>query len=74
MEENKTKELINVFSNTYELIRQAAHILDHESMTKVCQHDEDFQNVHIQDNTQNPRMFHILYAKDLTARCNNSAH
>ena len=44
MEENKTKELINVFSNTYELIRQAAHILDHESMTKVCQHDEDFQN------------------------------
>ena len=35
MEENKTKELINVFSNTYELIRQAAHILDHESMTKV---------------------------------------
>lgn len=34
MEENKTKELINVFSNTYELIRQAAHILDHESMTK----------------------------------------
>lgn len=25
MEENKTKELINVFSNTYELIRQAAH-------------------------------------------------
>lgn len=44
MEENKTKELINVFSNTYELICQAAHILDHESMTKVCQHDEDFQN------------------------------
>lgn len=44
MEENKTKELINVFSNTYELIRQAAHILNHESMTKVCQHDEDFQN------------------------------
>lgn len=44
MEENKTKEFINVFSNTYELIRQAAHILDHESMTKVCQHDEDFQN------------------------------
>ena len=42
--ENKTKELINVFSNTYELIRQAAHILDRESMTKVCQHDEDFQN------------------------------
>lgn len=27
MEENKTKELINVFSNTYELICQAAHIL-----------------------------------------------
>lgn len=27
MEENKTKELINVFSNTYELICQAAYIL-----------------------------------------------
>lgn len=39
MEGVKTKELINVFSNTYELIRQATHVLDNESMTKVCQQE-----------------------------------
>lgn len=45
MEGTKTKESINVFSNTYELIRQATHVLDDESMTKVCQQDEAFQNL-----------------------------
>ena len=40
----KTKESINVFSNTYELIKQAIHVLDHETITKVCQQDEIFQN------------------------------
>ena len=44
MEGVKTKELINVFSNTYELIRQATHVLDNESMTKVCQQEQAFQN------------------------------
>lgn len=43
MTEIKTNETINVFPCTYILISRAIRPLDHETITKICQQDEDFQ-------------------------------
>ena len=43
MTEIKTNETINVFPCTYILISRAIRPLDHETITKICQQDEDFK-------------------------------
>ena len=43
MTEIKTNETINVFPCTYILISRAIRPLDYETITKICQQDEDFQ-------------------------------
>lgn len=43
MTEIKTNETINVFPCTFILISRAIRPLDHETITKICQQDEDFQ-------------------------------
>lgn len=48
MTEIKTNETINVFPCTYILISRAIRPLDHETITKICQQDEDFQK-HVLD-------------------------